>query len=372
MPILGDAAPALPTYVNHSMVLSLPNRMVQEAYHQVFQGPCVQKTVPLAGMPDAMMLTEPQLLEQLDHPHIVKIREAQFDPHNPGAVTYVMPYYPGGSVEKHLHAGATFSVAQALRLAWHLLDALAYLHIQVGFVHRDVKPGNLLLDGTLQTGYLSDFGSAARLTNGTVATRGFTLPYVDPAAMTSGVMTVGGDVFGVGMTLYEMLSGSLVPRLDPAKAQARVLSGKRAYPDSNFRYAVHIPDPVRRLVNKAIVEDPARRFQSAADMATTVARAGNRVIDWAHVSGSGLEGEWLGSWPPTKPAAKRREYRVESSIVSAGTHAGERLLEATYRTGKGWRRFGGLVSYVGSTDHSAVSRFFDCVDDAVAHNKAVR
>jgi serine/threonine protein kinase len=147
MPLVGEA-PALPTYVNHSLVLALPGRLVQEAYHQVFQGPCVQKTVPLAGMPDAMMLSEPQLMERLDHPHIVRIREAQFDPHNAGAVTYVMPYYPGGSVEKQLFGGGSFSVAQALTLTGHLVDALSYLHVEVGFVHRDVKPGNLLLDAT--------------------------------------------------------------------------------------------------------------------------------------------------------------------------------------------------------------------------------
>ncbi len=372
MPLLGEAL-AFPTYVNHSLVVAQPDRVVHQAYHKVFQGPCVQKTVPLTGLPDAMMLTEPQVIDRLDHPHIVKIREAQFDPQVPGAVTYVMPYYPGGSVEKQLFAGGKFSVVQALTLTGHLLDALAYLHVEVGFVHRDVKPGNLLLDATQATGFLSDFGSAARLgPGGSVVTRGFTLPYVDPAAMTIGLMTVRSDIFGVGMILFEMLSGSLLPWFDPAKASTRVMSGKRAYPDGYFHYAPHIPDAVRRLVNKAIMAEPTKRFASAADMATAVDKVVRRVIDWHRVSGSGLEGEWQGSWPPTKPQAQRRQYRVTSSIVPRGKHAGRRFLEATYLTGSGWRRFGRLVLRVDTSDHAAVSKFFDSVDAQVAQIRAAR
>ncbi len=374
MPLLGEA-PGRPTYTGHGLVVAHPGRLVHLAYHQVFGGRCVQKTVPLMGMPDAMMLTEPQLIERLEHPHIVKIREAQFDPHDPQAVTYVMPYYAGGSVEQQLLAGGGFSVGQALDLASHLLDAVAYLHVEVGFVHRDVKPGNLLLDAARRVGYLSDFGSAARiLAGGTVRLAGFTLPYLDPAAMRCGGLTVASDVYSAGMTLFEMLSGSLVPRLDPAKASARLAQGKRAYPDSHFTHSPHVPAPVRRLVNKAIVADPTRRFASAADMATAVARARRIVIDWTRIGGSGLDGEWQGTWPPSRPPAQRRTYRVVSAVVQRGQRAGQRHLEASYRvgTGTGWRRFGGLVADVGVADHAAVSKFFDTVDDAVAQIKAAR
>jgi serine/threonine protein kinase len=331
---------------------------VYEAYHEIFKGPCYQKTVPLAGMPDAMMLTEPQLLASLEHDHIVRIREAQFDPVDPTMVTYVMPNYEGGSVEKHLFSGGTFTIGQALGVAGHLLDALSYFHVDVGFVHRDVKPGNALLDAAQRTGYLSDFGSAARLTtSGTVRLAGFTLPYVDPAAFVGGGMTVASDVFGVGMTLFEMLSGTLLLRFNAAKATARLAKGQRAYPDSAFVYAPHVPQTVRRLVNKSIAADATRRFSTAAEMATAVAKAGRSVIDWARISGSGLNGEWHGTWPPSKPLAKRRRYRVESSVLTTGRNAGERRLEAYCDTGMGWRRFGGLVEVVDAADASTVSKF---------------
>ena len=98
-----------------------------------------------------------------------------------------------------------------------------------------------------------------------------------------------------------------------------------------------------------------------------------RLLDWDHVSGVGIDGEWLGTWPQNKPVGKRRTYRVTSDLVARGAKTGLRKLEATYRTNTGaWRGFGGLTQYVGGTDHAAVSKFFDTVDDSVAHNRAAR
>lgn len=370
MPLRGEAA--RPTYVITDQYRTGPGRSVYLAEHHVFKGPCIQKTVSLVGLADAMFASEPQLIERLDHPHIVSIREAQFDPDDADMVTYVMPFYEGGSAHQHLLDGGRFSVGQALVLGGHLLDALAYLHTEVGFIHRDVKGDNLLLDAALANGFLSDFGSAARIgPTGEVATGGFTLRYMDPAAA-SGSMTVRSDVFSAGVTIFEMLSGTLVFRFDPKKGTIRLGRGQRPYPDSAFTHAPHVPDPVRRALNKAIHADPRRRYSSAADMATALARADRRVIDWHHATGDGLDGEWRGTWPPTKPRSKRRQYRVTSRLVTTGSRAGQRRLEAAYLNAGAWRGFGALTQYVGGDDHKAVSRFFDTVNASVAQNRAAR
>jgi serine/threonine protein kinase len=205
-----------------------------------------------------------------------------------------------------------------------------------------------------------------------VAARGFTPPYLDPAAYVSSTMTVSSDVYGVGITLFEMLSGLLIPRFDPAKAFPRLAKGLRPYTAADMTYAPHVPSTVRRLVNKATAADPAKRFTTAAEMATAVARAERSVIDWVHSSGTGLEGEWLGTWPPAKPVAQRRSYRVQSTVVAGGKQSSKRLVEAYCDTGTGWRRFGGLSEHIAASDHNAVSKFFDKVDAFVAQNRAAR
>jgi serine/threonine protein kinase len=320
-----------------------------------------------------MLLSEPQIIDRLSHSNIVEIREAQFDPADASKVTYVMRAYGGGSVEGQLLGGGDFSVHQALILGTQLADALWYLHNSARFVHRDVKPGNLLMDTAKTTGYLSDFGSAGLLTSAeTVMVGHFTLPYLDPEAFPSGVMTVGSDVYSAGLTIFEMLSGSLLPKFDPAMATVRLGKGRRAYPDSALRYAPHVPAALRRVINKAIQPTRSRRYDSAADLATALERARNRTIDWRHVSGAGLDGRWEGTWPPNKPVGMRRTYRVTSTVNTAGKRVGTRDLDATYLTSNGWRHFSGLTASCGPHDHAAVSKFFDTVHDAVAQIRAAR
>ena len=199
MPLRGEAQ-GRPTYDLVAQIQTGDGRLVFQAFHRVFNGPCWQKTVPLLGLQDAMFATEPQLVEALDHPNIVQVREAQFDPQITDAVTFVMRHYEGGSAADALGNGHRFSINEAIALTFQLLDALAYLHVEMGFVHRDIKPHNLLLDAPRTTGYLSDFGSAARIgADGSVNSAGWTLAYLDPAAALSGRMTTRSDLYAAGV-----------------------------------------------------------------------------------------------------------------------------------------------------------------------------
>ena len=346
---------------------------VVDSYHGVFCRPCVQKTVSLYGLTDSVYRNEPQLARDLRHPHIAEIWEAQHDPSLPDAVTFTMPRYEGGSTKDALEAGDRFSVIQALTLSLHLLDALSYVHNELGFIHRDVKPGNALMDAGRANAFLSDFGSAARM-NATheVALAGFTLGYLDPASVTTGVMVAASDVYGIGLMLFELLSGPFpFGSLNPARAQAKLSSGRRPMPDSWLTHAPHVPDRLRRVVNKAIREDRAGRFGTAADMATALGKL--RLIDWKHHSGSGLVGDWQGSWPPGKPPNQQRLYRVLSRPLGAGRTKGRLRLEAAYRTpATNWRGFGVSDDTVGAHDARAVAQFFSQVEQSVAHNKAAR
>jgi serine/threonine protein kinase len=131
------------------------------AQHAIFEETVVQKTVAIHGFEDALASSEPAFLNRLDHPRITPVREAQFDPYEDRAITFVIPHFVGGSVHDALLEDYRFSLADAVQIAIDTLDGLAYVHREHRAVHRDAKPGNVLLDANRRRGFLSDLGSAA-------------------------------------------------------------------------------------------------------------------------------------------------------------------------------------------------------------------
>jgi serine/threonine protein kinase len=346
------------------------------AWHTVFQGPCVQKRVRVHGLEDALASNEPAFLDKLDHKHIVEVREAQWDPDQPGAITFVMRYYGGGSIQQALRTDYRFSVHQAIDLTVHVLDALAYVDRRFNAVHRDVKPGNVLMDEDRATGYLSDFGSAATLDakGEALAVQG-TDHYRPPEAKSSGRVGRAADLYGVGMTLFEMLNGRLRWEThDFAKVEERLQSGRRALPDSMLsQYAPHIPDRLRRIVNKAIARDPAKRFGTAEEFIRALKKAKLESIDWEHVEGDGLVGTWIGTWPAKRPVDRRTTYRVTSHLLAAGPNRGKLRLEADYcRTGTSAWREAVKETTVAAGDRTGIATFFTKVEVKAAQREPAR
>src|SRR5207253_1549450 len=114
-------------------------------HHEIFDGRFVQKTVHMHGLEDTLAANEPAFMHRLDHPRIVPVREAQWDPKEERAITFVMPHLAGGSVHDALQEGYRFSLHQAITITIDALDAVAYLHREFSALHCDTKPGNLLL-----------------------------------------------------------------------------------------------------------------------------------------------------------------------------------------------------------------------------------
>jgi serine/threonine protein kinase len=343
------------------------------AFHTVFQGPCVQKRVHMHGLEGALACNEPGFLNKLRHDHIVEVREAQWDPQQDGAIIFVMRAYEGGSIEEALHAGYGFSVHQAIDLAVHALDALAFVYQTHKAIHRDVKPGNVLMDKERKNAYLSDFGSAATVDAAGQAPAVLgTDHYRPPEAKSSGKVGRSADLFGLGMTLFEMLNGRLPWEThDLAKVEARLRGGRRALPDSALSvYAPHVPARLRKIVNKGIAEDPRRRFASPEEFIRDLKRAKLLSIDWKHVDGDGLVGTWIGSWPAKRPVYKRATYRVTSRSLEAGRNRGKLRLEADYRNAGSvsWRKAVGDVT-VAAEDRVAVAALFAQVEERAAQRE---
>ncbi len=341
-------------------------------HHEIFDGKFVQKTVSINGYEDALASNEPAFLNRLEHPRVTPVREAQFDPNEDRAITFVMPHFAGGSVQDALTDDYRFSIVEAIQIAIDALDALAYLHREHNAVHRDSKPGNVLLDADRRRGYLSDFGSAALIDSaGGASTVLGTNVYRPPEARPSGRVGVVADLYGIGMMLWEMLNGRLPwETLKLAAVEQRLQRGLRAVADAQLGFAPHVPDRLRRVIRKSIHPQPSGRFHSAEAFITALRRVSS--IDWRHVNGKGPEGEWLGTWPPRRREEQRTMYRVTARPLLGGPYSGRLLFEADFRRpGARWRQTA-ADERISPTDAISASKFFATVEASAAHRDPPR
>jgi len=350
---------------------------VHEADHLVFGRRCVQKTYSTLGLEDAAAHQEPRLLHRIKHDHVAEVLEAQYDSEVENAITFVAIYYEGRCIAKALDEDFRFSIHQAIRLAIHVLDALAFVHSEPDLlvIHRDVKPGNVFLDASRMHARLGDWGSAARIeSDGRVAGIEGSPLYTPPeAGPADGRMAITGDVYGVGLTLFEMLNGPLdYASIDPVRVDARLTKGQRALPESAFQFAPHIPDELRITVRKAMRADPSERYGTPSEFITRLQRV--RCIDWTFAEGSGFDGRWAGTWPPNAVEERRRRYEVTSRILGGGADRGRRRLEARQAmpTSERFARFGVEDVTVDAADRAAVERFFAAVEARAAQRSPAR
>lgn len=327
----------------------------------------VSKTISLFDLPGGVAKGEPRILEEMDHPRLVRVREAQWaSGYDPALkiVTFTTDFCEGLSVAAALAAGHMFSVRDALTITADLLDALAHLHGDRGLIHRDVKPGNVMLDGPRRRGFLGDLGSAAeREGDGMVPAGGCTPLYQAPESHT-GRIGVTADLYGAGMVLGDMLNGP--PRfeeLDYNRIDKRLGEGRRSLPDRYFTPAPWVPPDVASIFRSLTARDVLRRPDTAAQALHKVRNA--RCVDWRRTDGAGLVGRWQGHWPPHLPAARRRLHEVIAEPIEAGRHKGRVRLRAAWRTPVSeWRGYARLERRVDAGDASALAKFFRDVEAA--------
>jgi len=159
-------------------------------------------------------IREVELTSRLSHPHIVPILAADeclFVPDGPdGLCYYVMPYIEGESLRARLEREQRLPLAEAVRIALEVGDALSYAHAH-GIIHRDIKPENILLSG--DHAWVADFGIARAVSaaGGHTLTGGHavgSLAYMSPEQlMGSRAIDARTDVYSLGGVLYEMLVG---------------------------------------------------------------------------------------------------------------------------------------------------------------------
>jgi hypothetical protein len=215
-------------------------------------------------------LAEIKLTANLQHPHILPLFDSgEAD----GFLFYVMPFVEGESLRDRLVREKQLPVADAVRIATEVADALDYAH-RHGVIHRDIKPENILLhDGRA---LVADFGIAlaASKAGGTRMTEtGMSLGtpfYMSPEqAMGEREITARSDVYAIGCVLYEMLTGD--PPFTGSTAQAIVARVVTESPRPMLPQRHTIPSHVEAAVLTALEKLPADRFSSAAEFADALA-----------------------------------------------------------------------------------------------------
>jgi tetratricopeptide (TPR) repeat protein len=212
---------------------------------------------------------EAQALARIRHPHVVPVHEVG---EAGGLHYYVMDLVDGRSLEEVLAAGR-LSCARAAEIARQIAEALAAAHDQ-GVVHRDVKPANVLLADGPDHVTLVDFGIAMSELAPTLTRTGDllgTLHYMAPeqARGEAYLADARTDVWGVGVTLYEMVTGTRPFDGEPAiVVRSAVLEREPVAPR---RHRADCPRDLETIVLRCLDKDPERRYPTARALADDLA-----------------------------------------------------------------------------------------------------
>ena len=216
--------------------------------------------VPHKQHPDfAEMLKEPRLLASMSHPNIVTVLTAE---KQDDVFFIVMEYVPGETLEHVIVREGALELGRALDFSCQICNAVDHAH-RAGVLHRDLRPGNMLVS---ETGMLkvTDFGTSRFLE---IAAHGTTIigspPYMAPEQF-QGKAVFASDVYSVGVTMYQMLTGSL-PYDTPSPADIGRLERGELVSSPRLKNP-RIPKAISAIVLRALAPDPAVRYQRASEL----------------------------------------------------------------------------------------------------------
>jgi eukaryotic-like serine/threonine-protein kinase len=208
-------------------------------------------------------IQEAQAMARLNHPRVVAVYDAGQED---GFSFIVMEFVPGKTLRDL--EGGSINYKQALGYLMDVLEALDYAHSQ-GIIHRDVKPANIMTVDGGQHVKLMDFGLARRTSDMTKTTRTGqivgTIAYLAPERFLSKPADVRTDLYAVGIVMYEIFTGTVPFRNDRDDLVATIFSHVHDAPTPPHEINRNIPEPLERVIMKAIDKDPTRRFQTAQE-----------------------------------------------------------------------------------------------------------
>ena len=205
---------------------------------------------------------ESKAIAVLSHPNIVKVYDVSF---NEDIQYIVMEHIDGITLKEYIEQQKVLRWKEAVHFTVQILRALQHAHDK-GIVHRDIKPQNIMLleDGTIK---VADFGIArfARASQHTVTDKAIgSVHYISPEQAKGENTDEKSDIYSIGVMLYEMTTGTLPFDADSPVSVA--LKQIQSQPKRPRVVNPDIPEGLEDITIRAMQKDPARRYQSAAEM----------------------------------------------------------------------------------------------------------
>lgn len=252
---------------------------------------------------DVRYHAEPKNLAAINSENVIKILDASFVDND--YAYFLTPYFRKGDLDCEICNGIKGNL-RAVAVARDILFGLSHLHAQ-NLLHRDLKAQNILIASDNKA-VIGDFGSVKQIPQGdtTVPGSGHSLIYTPPESIISGLYGITGDIYQVGIVLFQMLGGNF-PYEEFAWLNSRELQKYRALNDDIDRQLfatecikkkiekgkivdlTSLPPWVclqlRRTIAKACNVNPSKRYQSCAEFLARINAIRGQIHDWSIESG---------------------------------------------------------------------------------------
>ena len=224
---------------------------------------------PTQRMMHKAFLAEASLAGKLNHPHIVDIFDAVAEPDHSYVV---MEYVPGTTLEAHTSVTSLLPLNKVVEIVFKCIRALEYA-FQHGVIHRDIKPGNILLSEKGET-KVGDFGASFQQRHGAESTQitGIGSPaYMSPEQVRMESLNQQTDIYSLGVVMYRLLTGRLPFEAATQAALTYAILNTPAPAPSTLR--PDIPAILDRIVLKAMSKELGDRYASWLDFGKDLTQA---------------------------------------------------------------------------------------------------
>ncbi len=279
----------------------------------------------IAGDPtfQARFRREAQSAAALNHPAVVAVYDSgEEELLQPGGASrtvpyIVMEYIEGHTVRELLSEGEAVPIAEAVEIVSGVLDALEYSH-RVGIVHRDIKPGNIMLTSTGAVKVM-DFGIARAIEDSaSTVTQTHTVvgtaQYLSPEQARGESVDARSDLYSTGCLLYELLTGQ--PPFQGDSAVAIAYQHVREIPKRPSSLAADVPESLDRVILKSLAKSREDRYQDAAHMRADLQAAARGLSVAAPAADSWSPATSVMASPATEPVQPTSTFAQVASEPS--------------------------------------------------------